>query len=147
MMAKRSRIAILVASIALGLLYVLPVWTIDLEAPQYPEGIGMVIRLNTIEGQKEHDLNNINGLNHYIGMQAIEPDSIPELRWMPIIAAVLIGLIDTLGRSFLDVLLLAVLPANAAESAGPALSSMLIYIFMVAVLFVRPQGLFPPRGA
>ena len=90
MMAKGSRIAILIAAIAMGLLYVLPVWTIDLEAPQYPEGIGMVIRLNTIEGQKEHDLKNINGLNHYIGMQAIEPDSIPELRLMPIIAAVLI---------------------------------------------------------
>ena len=90
MMAKRSRIAILVASIAMALLYVLPVWTIDLEAPQYPEGIGLVIRLHTIEGQKEHDLKNINGLNHYIGMQAIEPDSIPELRLMPVIAALLI---------------------------------------------------------
>jgi branched-chain amino acid transport system permease protein len=63
------------------------------------------------------------------------------------IAALLIGLVDTLGRSFLDGLLLLVLPVNAAESAGPALSSMLIYIFMVIVLFVRPQGLFPPRGA
>lgn len=63
------------------------------------------------------------------------------------IAAVLIGLIDTMGRSFLDVLLLTVLSSNAAEAAGPALSSMLIYLFMVVVLFVRPQGLFPPRGA
>ncbi len=62
------------------------------------------------------------------------------------IAAILTGLIDTLGRSFLDVLLLAVLPANAAEAAGPALSSMLIYILMAAVLFFRPQGLFPPKG-
>lgn len=61
------------------------------------------------------------------------------------IAAIVTGLIDTLGRSFLDVLLLAVLPANAAEAAGPALSSMLIYILMVAVLFFRPQGLFPPK--
>jgi branched-chain amino acid transport system permease protein len=61
------------------------------------------------------------------------------------IAAIITGLIDTLGRSFLDVLLLAVLPANAAEAAGPALSSMLIYILMVAVLFFRPQGLFPPK--
>ncbi len=62
------------------------------------------------------------------------------------IAAVVTGLVDTLGRSFLDVLLLAFLPANAAEAAGPALSSMLIYLFMVTVLFLRPQGLFPPRG-
>ncbi|MDH3738651.1 MAG: branched-chain amino acid ABC transporter permease, partial [Alphaproteobacteria bacterium] len=42
--------------------------------------------------------------------------------------------------------LLALLPANAAETAGPALSSMLIYILMAAILFFRPQGLFPPRS-
>ena len=62
------------------------------------------------------------------------------------IAAVLTGLIVSLGRSFLDVILLAVLPSDAAEAAGPALSSMLIYIFMAAVLFFRPQGLFPPKS-
>jgi len=62
------------------------------------------------------------------------------------IAALVTGVIDTMGRSFLDVLLLVVLPANAAEAAGPALSSMLIYIVMAVVLFFRPQGLFPPRG-
>lgn len=61
------------------------------------------------------------------------------------IAALITGLIDTMGRSFLDVLLLAFLPSNAAEAAAPALSSMLIYIFMVAVLFFRPQGLLPHR--
>lgn len=63
------------------------------------------------------------------------------------IAALLIGILDTMGRSFLDVLLLTLLSSNAAEAAGPALSSMLIYVFMVVVLFLRPQGLFPLRGA
>jgi branched-chain amino acid transport system permease protein len=63
------------------------------------------------------------------------------------VAALLTGIIDTMGRSFLDVLLLLFLPPNAAESAGPALSSMLIYILMAGVLCFRPQGLFPPRGA
>ncbi|MCH8110394.1 MAG: branched-chain amino acid ABC transporter permease [Proteobacteria bacterium] len=62
------------------------------------------------------------------------------------IAAIVTGLIDTMGRSFLDVLLLTVMSSNAAEAAGPALSSMMIYILMAAVLFFRPQGLFPPRG-
>ena len=92
MMAKGSRVAILVASLALGLMYVLPVWSIELEAPQYPEGLGMVIRINTIEGEKEHDLTNINRLNHYIGMQEIVPESIPELDLMPKIVAVLMVL-------------------------------------------------------
>lgn len=62
------------------------------------------------------------------------------------IAALLAGMLDTMGRAFLDVLLLTFLQANAAETAGPALSSMLIYILMAAVLFFRPQGLFPPRS-
>ncbi len=61
------------------------------------------------------------------------------------IASILAGVLDTMGRSFLDVFLLAFMPANAAEAAGPALSSMLIYILMAVVLFFRPQGLFPPR--
>tara|TARA_B100000530_G_C15926023_1_gene474975 strand:- start:267 stop:1190 length:924 start_codon:yes stop_codon:yes gene_type:complete len=62
------------------------------------------------------------------------------------IASILAGVIDTMGRAFLDVVLLALLPSNAAEAAGPALSSMLIYLLMAAVLVFRPQGLFPPRG-
>ncbi len=62
------------------------------------------------------------------------------------IGAIIAGVIDTMGRSFLDVILLTFLPSNAAEAAGPALSSMLIYILMAAVLYFRPQGLFPPRG-
>ena len=61
------------------------------------------------------------------------------------IASILTGMIDTLGRSFLDIFLLVLFPPNAAEAAAPALSSMLIYILMAAVLFYRPQGLFPPK--
>lgn len=63
------------------------------------------------------------------------------------IAAVLIGVIDTMGRSFIDVALLNFLETEAAESAGPAISSMLIYILMAIILAIKPQGLFPPRGA
>ena len=59
-----------------------------------------------------------------------------------LIAALITGLIDTLGRSFLDVLLAVFIPVNAAEAAAPAISSMLIYIFMTCVLFFKPQGLF-----
>ncbi|MDH5747736.1 MAG: branched-chain amino acid ABC transporter permease [Rhodospirillales bacterium] len=62
------------------------------------------------------------------------------------IASILAGVIDTMGRSFLDVFLLTFMPANAAEAAGPALSSMLVYILMAVILFFRPQGLFPPRS-
>ena len=61
------------------------------------------------------------------------------------IAALLIGLIDTLGRAFLGDILSAVISQASAETAGPALSSMLIYILMALVLAMRPQGLFPPK--
>src|SRR5215471_6570458 len=59
------------------------------------------------------------------------------------IAAILIGLIDTLGRAFLPNLLRQVLSSAAASTAAPALSSMLIYLLMAIVLVLRPEGLFP----
>lgn len=86
-----ARGIVVAAALLLGALYFTPLWSVRLVAPQYPEGIGMLIRLNTIEGMKEHDLRNINSLNHYIGMKAIEPDAIPELQYMPWIVAALIA--------------------------------------------------------
>jgi branched-chain amino acid transport system permease protein len=61
------------------------------------------------------------------------------------IGALLIGIIDTLGRAFLRPVLATFLARTAADNAAPALASMLIYILMAAVLFFRPQGLFPVR--
>ena len=61
------------------------------------------------------------------------------------VGAMLIGIIDILGRSFLDTFFKLFLPVNAAETAGPAVASMLIYILMAAVLFFKPQGLFPAK--
>jgi len=61
------------------------------------------------------------------------------------IAAILVGLVDTLGRSFGPALLAAVMNPSAASQAGRALAPMLIYILMAAVLFFRPAGLFPVR--
>jgi copper chaperone NosL len=72
--------------------YILPIWSISLEAPQYPEGIGMHIWVDKITGKNPHDLQNINGLNHYIGMKAITPETITELKVMPWIFGLLIGL-------------------------------------------------------
>jgi branched-chain amino acid transport system permease protein len=59
------------------------------------------------------------------------------------VASILVGLIDTMGRSFLPDLLKALLSPAAASTMAPALSSMLIYIIMAVVLVVRPEGLFP----
>jgi branched-chain amino acid transport system permease protein len=62
------------------------------------------------------------------------------------IAALLIGLVDTLGRSFMvDIMRLFMAP-SPARTVGPAIASMLIYLLMAVVLYVRPAGLFPARG-
>ncbi len=93
-MSFRARLLLAVAALlCLGAL-VLPLWEVRLGAPQYPEGLGLRIYAHTVTGIKEHDLDNINGLNHYIGMQAITPEAIPELVYMPWIigALVLAGL-------------------------------------------------------
>src|SRR5437762_4408486 len=62
------------------------------------------------------------------------------------IAGLLVGVVDAVGRAFLRPLLTIFTSSAAAAKFGPALASMLIYVLMAAVLFVRPQGLFPPRG-
>jgi branched-chain amino acid transport system permease protein len=58
------------------------------------------------------------------------------------VAAMLVGFIDTLGRAFFPGMLLDVLGRQAAATAAPALSSMLMYILMAAILVVKPEGLF-----
>ena len=89
-MSKKNKMWMALAAIMLILVYFFPIWSISMEAPQYPEGIGMNITVNDIQGKEEHDLANINGLNHYIGMKAINPESIPELKIMPYIFGFLI---------------------------------------------------------
>jgi len=62
------------------------------------------------------------------------------------LAALLIGLVDTLGRSFSVDILRLVMGPSPARMVGPAIASMLIYVLMAVVLYVRPTGLFPVRG-
>jgi branched-chain amino acid transport system permease protein len=62
------------------------------------------------------------------------------------LGALLVGMVDTLGRAFLKPALSTILSPTAADSAGPALASMLIYLLMAVVLAFRPEGLFPSRS-
>jgi copper chaperone NosL len=82
-MSKISSVLLVFASALLLFALPLPLWHIRLLAPQYPEGLGMDIHARTVVGAKEHDLENINELNHYIGMKVIEPTEIAELRVIP----------------------------------------------------------------
>ena len=63
------------------------------------------------------------------------------------VAAIIVGLVDTLGRVFLPALLRLIIDQAAADGAGPALASMLVYILMAMVLIFRPTGLFPAKGS
>jgi hypothetical protein len=90
-MSRATRVLVALAAVSMAAVYALPLWHIGLEAPQYPEGIGLYIAVDKIIGENPGDLKSINGLNHYIGMKAIEPDDIPELRVMPKIIAGLIA--------------------------------------------------------
>ena len=67
----------------LGLLLVLftPIWQIDLMAPQYPEGLTLLIYANKLAG----NVDIINGLNHYIGMKTLHADDFVEFKILPYI--------------------------------------------------------------
>lgn len=80
------------AVICLSSLFFLPMWKITLIAPQYPQGVTMNIHIDKISGDTPGTLQNINILNHYIGMKKIVPESIPELKYMPFIIMGLIVL-------------------------------------------------------
>lgn len=60
-------------------------------------------------------------------------------------AALIVGVVDTLGRVLLPLLLRQVAERSVADAAGPALASMLVYLLMALVLALRPHGLFPAR--
>lgn len=64
-----------------------------------------------------------------------------------LIGSLLVGAVDTLGRTLLQTGLRETLPPQWASAAGPALASIAVYVLMAAVLVWRPQGLFPVRGA
>jgi len=63
-----------------------------------------------------------------------------------LVGSLLVGMVDTLGRALLPGLLRAVSSPEVAGHLGPALASILIYLLMAAILFWRPQGLFPARA-
>jgi copper chaperone NosL len=85
-MSIKSRIIIAIGSLAMAIMYFVPVWSIYLIAPQYPEGLSMQIWLNKITGQVEI----INGLNHYIGMKHINAEMFPEFQFLTYILGLFI---------------------------------------------------------
>jgi branched-chain amino acid transport system permease protein len=63
-----------------------------------------------------------------------------------LVGAIVVGMVDTLGRAFLKPMMATFMSPSTADTAGPALASMLMYMLMAGVLAFRPQGFFPARG-
>lgn len=92
-MNKRlSQVLLIIAAALILCLFIFPLWRITLLAPQYPDGVHMFIYINKIGGATPGTLQNVNILNHYIGMKPIEPDSIPELQYLPFVVVGLAAL-------------------------------------------------------
>ncbi|TYB76078.1 hypothetical protein ES676_06395 [Bizionia saleffrena] len=93
---KKASVIMIIGSLLLLGLFKFPLWDIELGAPQYPDPLGMSIYIQGIEGAEEFDLQNIDGLNHYIGMKTIpKAEEMWEFTVFPkvIIGMVLLGVI------------------------------------------------------
>ncbi|MFT4833964.1 MAG: copper chaperone NosL [Marinoscillum sp.] len=86
----------LAGALLLLTLFVVPIWNITLEAPQYPDTIGMNIHINRFADAGENDIKNINIMNHYVGMKDI-PEVIPEFAIFPYVLLGMIALGVILG--------------------------------------------------
>ncbi|MCC8360362.1 hypothetical protein [Salinimicrobium sediminilitoris] len=95
---KTSGIIMIVGSALLLGLFFYPLWNIKLEAPQYPDPLGMDIYIAGIEGEEEFDIQNIDGINHYIGMKKIpKPEEMWEFNIFPLVIGGMAGLGILLG--------------------------------------------------
>lgn len=91
---KSASILMIIGSALLLGLFIFPLWNIVLEAPQYPDGIGMNIHIDGLQGRDKHDLQNIDGLNHYIGMRKLPK---PHEMWEFSVFPLVIGSMAALG--------------------------------------------------
>ena len=80
----RSRWLLVVLVVPLVLSFLFPLWRISMKAPQYPEGLKMdIYSYQVVGGNDGHDIQEINTLNHYIGMRTITRDELRDLDWIP----------------------------------------------------------------
>jgi hypothetical protein len=84
----RSRVLVLIAAILMVPTYVAPLWEMELYSNQFPEGLVLKIYSHKLEGGRtpnRDDLKEINALNHYIGMRALQEEDFTEFQWIPFV--------------------------------------------------------------
>ena len=90
-LGRRSRLLIALASLALLVSFAVPMWHIKMYATQFPEGLELKIYPQRLTGGNEgRDVNEINTLNHYIGMRSLQQQDFAEMRWIPFALGVFI---------------------------------------------------------
>ncbi len=85
---KKSKIVMIVGALLILALFFFPLWRITIEAPQYPEAIGMHIWINKITDANPNDIKNINLMNHYVGMKDI-PVHMSEFDLFPYVVSIM----------------------------------------------------------
>ena len=80
------RLLMLAAAACLVLTFFLPLWNLTMFAPQYPDGLRLDIYSHALRGGNGgQDINEINVLNHYIGMRDLAAEDFTEFKWMPFV--------------------------------------------------------------
>lgn len=103
---KKASILMIIGSALLLSLFYFPLWNVTMYAPQYPVPLGMHIFIDGLQDVREFDIQNIDGLNHYIGMKPLPtPENMWEFKVFPIvigsmaILGILIGLLGFIGKA------------------------------------------------
>jgi copper chaperone NosL len=112
-----SKVLLLVAAVLLAVSLFVPLWYIDLDAPQYPEGLRLLMYPNKLAG----DVEIINGLNHYIGMQTLHADNFIEFTVLPYIIGFFV--------------LLVLVTALAGRKIWLKISMLLFVIFGIVAMY------------
>lgn len=86
----RARVVLVALVVPLALAFTAPLWNISMKAPQYPQGLSLDIYAHKVEGGRDgQDIQEINTLNHYIGMAPINRAALSDLDWIPFALGVL----------------------------------------------------------
>lgn len=79
-----ARLLLVALIVPLMLSFLFPLWRISMKAPQYPDGLKMdIYSYQVVGGNDGHDVQEINTLNHYIGMHTITREELRDLDWIP----------------------------------------------------------------
>ncbi len=86
-----ARIVLALLTIFVGLSFTAPMWHINMKAPQYPQGLDLYIYSYKVDGGNDgNDVQEINVLNHYIGMAPLDRAALSDLDWIPFLFAAMI---------------------------------------------------------